>query len=162
MIAEDGEDTNGDVVKFFCSEDGYVYKMDKGTSFNGEVMEHRLSTAFYHYGSPRNWKEFYRSVFEITGDRGTQIFVRPVFDYDDSKFPETFWSNWYTIGTSSEWGSVNWGEFIWGTAAVGRIVYYMRGHGTNMSLEMRVASKYNTQHIIHNAVVDFSVEDRQI
>jgi hypothetical protein len=160
-ITTEGEDPEGYLWKFFCSDDGYVYQMDSGTSFNGEDILTELFTAYYHYGSPRRWKSFYRLIFEITAARGQQFAVRPVFDYDSSDFPETNWWDPILKGFAGRWGIDEWGFFVWGGAEIQRAIHYTRGTGTNMSIEMRTGSKYNTQHIIHNCIVDFDELDMQ-
>ena len=161
LVATEGEDLNGDIMKFFGSDDGYVYEMDSGTSFDGEVIDTEMFTAYYHYASPRHWKQFIRMIFEITADRGTEFAVRPVFDYDSSDFPETKWWNPLLKGFSGRWGIDDWGNFVWGGAEIQRAIHYVRGVGTNMSIEMRTSSKYVRQHIVHNAIVDFEQYDLQ-
>ena len=161
LIACEGEDKNGAIVKYFASTDGYVYQMDKGTSFNGEEIETELFTSYFHYGTPRNWKTFRRMEFEITANRGTKFAVRPVYNYDSSKVPETQWWSPQTSGFSGIWGLDEWGEMIWGGAVIQTGVHYTRGVGRNMSIEMRTVSKYLEEHIIHNCIVDFEVNDQQ-
>lgn len=161
LTTAEGEDLDGFLWKFFTSDDGYVYQMDKGTSFNGDEIGTELFTAFYHYNSPRNWKQFIRMIFEITAARGQQFAVRPVFDYDSSDFPETNWWDPILKGFSGVWGIDEWGFFVWGGAEIQRAIHYTRGMGTNMSIEMRTLSKFNSQHIIHNCIVDYEQYDKQ-
>ena len=161
MIAEDGEDKEGNIVKYFCSTDGFIYKMDSGTSFNGEEIRTQLNSSFYHYGSPRNWKQFQRVIFEMDASKGTRFNFRPSFDYDSSKFPETLWWLPLLTGVSGIWGEDTWGAFVWGGSVTQELVHYIRGHGRNMSLEVMTNSKYNQRHIIHNAIVDYTLENLQ-
>ena len=161
LIACEGEDKTGALMKFFTSNDGYVYQMDKGTSFNGEEIETELYTSFFHYGSPRNWKTFRRMEFEISASRGTKFDVRPVFNYDSSSVPQTQWWNPETRGFSGIWGIDEWGQMIWGGAVIQSGIHYTRGIGRNMSIEMRTLSKYLEEHVIHNCIVDFQQEDQQ-
>ena len=161
LTATEGEDADGYLWKFFTSNDGYVYQMDIGTSFNGDEIPTELFTAYYHYSSPRNWKQFIRMIFEITAARGQQFAVRPVFDYDSSDFPETNWWDPILKGFAGTWGIDEWGFFVWGGAEIQRAIHYTRGVGTNMSIEMRTLSKYNARHIIHNCIVDYEQYDKQ-
>jgi hypothetical protein len=41
------------------------------------------------------------------------------------------------------------------------MIHYTRGHGTNMSIEMITNSKYVEQHIVHNVIVDYQMENIQ-
>ena len=135
--------------------------MDKGTSFDGEVIDTELFTSFYHYRSPRHSNTPSQMNFEITAARGTQFAVRPVFNYDSSRLPETEWWVPETKGFSGIWGMDDWGEFVWGGAAVQEGIHYVRGVGRNMSIEMRTSSKFVEEHIIHNCIVDYEVNDQQ-
>lgn len=161
LTAAEGKDEKGNSIKVFTSENGYVYKMDSGTSFDGEDISTQLMTAFYHYGSPRYWKRFMRMVFEMTASRGTEFFVRSLFDYDSDDFPPTL--TWEPIlkGTSGVWDRDIWGNFVWGGAAVQRAIHYVRGTGTNMSIEIRTSNRYNTPHVVHNCIVDYELENLQ-
>jgi len=158
----EGEDPSGDYWKFFSSTgDGFVYQNDKGTSFNSGEIYTEMFTSFYHYNSPRKWKQFMRMMFEISASRGTEFGMRNVFDYNSSDFPDTAWFDSVMKGIGTSWGEGNWGEFVWGGAVIQRITQYIRGQGTNMSVEVLTRSKYNDQHTIHNMIVDYQVENIQ-
>ena len=161
LIATDGEDPDGNIWKFFCSNDGFIRQMDSGTSFDGDEIRTELFTSYYHYSTPRDWKTFRRMDFEITASRGTQFAVRPVFNYDAANMPDTLWWTPTTSGFGGIWGLDDWGEFTWGGAAIQKGVHYVRGVGTNMSIEMRTQSKYLAQHVIHNVIIDYEVNDKQ-
>ena len=160
LFATEGK-IGGENVRFFTNNTGYVYEMDVGTSFNGEEIETALGTAFYHYKSPRYWKQFMRMIFELTASGGTKFRVRSVFDYDDAAFPATLWWEPLLKGAGGVFGIDKWSEFTWGGSVVQRMVNYIRGHGTNMSIEVTTSSKYNDQHVIHNVIVDYQLENIQ-
>lgn len=166
-IVASGEDPSGDIVKFFAPSEvddngnAYVYQMDSGTSFDGEEIDTEMFTSFYNYGSSRRWKDFQRIVLEATANRGTVLNIRGVFDYDDAEFPETLWFNRVSRGVGGIWDEDNWGTFAWSEGVVSRIVHYLRGYGTNMSIEIRTSNKYTDQHVIHNAIVDYTVGDKK-
>jgi len=52
------EDASGDEIMFFGSDDGYVYQMDKGTSFDGTAIEGILRLSYYHFDTPTRNKRF--------------------------------------------------------------------------------------------------------
>jgi len=160
LFATEGK-IDGENVRFFTSDTGFVYQMDSGTSLNGLPISTKMFTSFYHYKSPRYWKQFMRMVFEITASNGTVFTTRPVFDYDAPDFPETQWWESLLKGAGGVYGVDNWGSFIWTGAVVQRVINYIRGHGTNMSIELRTNSKYTKQHIVHNVIVDYQVENIQ-
>ena len=59
------EDLTGKERVFGGSTDGYVYQLDKGTSFDGEGIEHILKLHSNHLKSPSIKKRFRHADFEI-------------------------------------------------------------------------------------------------
>ena len=162
FIAE-GPSSTGDVFRFFTSPTGYVYQLDSGTSFDGEDIDTQLTTAYYHYKTPRVWKYFKRIVFEGTGELGTKLGLRLVFDYNEPNVPTMPYSEVTThTSPTSKYGEILWGAFIWGASAANRIVYYLTGYGTNMGIQLRTSSRYKKQHTLHNFIVDFTSGPKQV
>ena len=161
LLTAEGEDSDGNIIKFVSNDDGYVYQLDIGTSFNGVVIPTELFTAFYGYKSHRYWKQFRRMVFELTASKGTVFNFRNVFDYEEATFPSTKWSDSQVEGPAGIWGESIWGQFTWGGSVVQRVINYIRGVGTNMSIEVTTSSKYTSPHVIQNVIVDFEVEGLQ-
>lgn len=162
MSATKGEDTTGNVHKFFVSTTGYVYEMDTGTSFNGVEINTGMSSSYYSYNSPRNWKNFKRLVLEVDADRGLRLAYRTTFDYSEAQVPKVTFNTYVTKGIAGIWGQDSWGDFSWGGSQIQRLVLYLRGSGANMSIEVRSSSKYKEQHVLHNGIVDYSVGARQL
>lgn len=153
----EGEDDRGDITLFFGSDDGYVYQADSGTSFNGEAIETKMVTSYYHYKSPRIWKRFLRSSFEMAADNGTTFYVRADFDYRDIDSPKNSQTPIVTYGGGSLWGEGTWGVFVWGSSVIQTPTIYTQGYGYNMSLTVRTLEKYKTQHVIENFIADYQL-----
>lgn len=71
----------------------------------------------------------------------------------------------YGLKSSSKdlvgYGESTWGSFTWGGSVIQRMIYYIRGYGSNMAIELATSSKYNSQHILHDVIVDYTVEEKQ-
>jgi len=157
-----GKNTAGDTIKFFVSSTGYIYQLDSGTSFDGQVIETQLITSYHHYKSPRTWKHFKRIAMEGTGDNGIVIMVRLLYDYSESSFPRTQLISGVVDSIASVYGEAKWGSFIWGAVPAKRMVLYVAGSGTNAAFELRTSSKYKTSHTINNFIVDFTRGAKQV
>jgi hypothetical protein len=160
-------DQQGDEVILFASDDGFVYRMDSGTSFDGAPIVTRMASAFYHYGSPRNWKNFKRATFEISGEPGQSFNVRADFDYNEPGIIPAIWrtvSIYSLLGESAVWGSSKWSEMVWGVGqtATNRVPLYIRGVGVNMSYKIISAETYRTQHTIQNIITDYEILSRRL
>ncbi len=160
----EGEDASGYISMYFTAddEDGYVYKMDSGTSFNGEAIRTHAVTAYHNYGSSRSWKHFIDLLFEMSADNGTRFFIATDYDYGDNLLPRNALASQKLPGLGGVWGTAVWGTFIWGGAYIQRPIYYIYGYGTNMSVAIRTEEKYRAQHIVHNFITDYSLHDRRL
>jgi hypothetical protein len=159
-------DQQGDEVIVFASDDGYVYRMDSGTSFDSAPIITRLTTAFFHYGSPRNWKNFKRATFEIKGENGQLFNVRLDFDYNEPGVPYSIWNAAYVYALEGTaiYGSSLWGSMIYGsgTTATSRVPVYLRGVGTNASYKIISNEAYREQHIVQNIITDYEILSRRV
>jgi hypothetical protein len=61
------EGAGGNEEIYFGSTDGYVYQMERGTSFDGAAITWSAELAFNHIGTPRQLKTFRKAVTEVTG-----------------------------------------------------------------------------------------------
>jgi len=150
--------SDGSAKIFFGATDGYVYELNSGTSFDGNEIETKLQTSYFNYGTPRNWKWFERISFEIDCSAETEFTIGKSFDYSSSDLVKPGSHTVTVQGGSVTWGSgIVWGSFIWGGGKLGKCVDYIQGYGTNMSIVVTTSSKYNGQHTIYNAIVDYQV-----
>ena len=65
--AYSSEESDGSETIFFGSTNGMVYQMEKGTSFDGDEIEHFLYLAWDFLKLPRTLKRFYDCTLEISG-----------------------------------------------------------------------------------------------
>lgn len=161
-----GEDLSSNELTVFTSNtSGFVYKMDSGPSFDGVPIITRMSTAFYHYGTPRNYKDFKKATAEIKGSNGQAFNVKVDFDYNMVGLPRTIWytPEIYSADSVGIWGTSKWGEMVYGgTSVTDRVPIYLQGIGTNMSYKLISNEMYRTQHIIQNVITDYTNIGRRI
>ena len=153
--AAEGENRDGHIEMYFGDNDGYVYKIDSGTSFNGKPINTKMVTAYSAYRSPRINKRFMRLTFEMTAARNTEINVRCDYDYGWLRNPRTVPQRPWLGVPGGIWGESIWSKFVWGFAYVQNPTLYIEGYGANMSMAIWSNSKYRTPHIINNAIADF-------
>lgn len=146
-------------------ESGYVYKLDSGYSFDGTPITCRLTTAFFHYGSPRNWKVFKRATLEIAGTTDQMFDIKVDFDYNEPGTGRSIWKSMqvYTVDGSAIYGESKWGLMKYGTATsvTNRVPVYIVGLGVNMSYKVISNEAYRPQHIIQNIITDYELNSRR-
>lgn len=74
-------EVDGEERLFFGSDDGYVYELNRGTSFDGEPIEHYLRLPFNHFGSPRQRKRLHQVVIDLEAAGPATLSVSADLDY---------------------------------------------------------------------------------
>jgi hypothetical protein len=146
---------------FFTSDDGYLYRMDSGNTFDTNYREGSFRIPFHHYGSPRIEKLFSQIIIEfdspsvITGDTEITYTVNHNYGSPDSPRPvaETLDD---VPGAGGLYGSNDgYGGFIWSGSIVSEIQAYIDGYGSNMSILITYKNKYDSSFTFLTAIVDF-------
>jgi hypothetical protein len=74
----------GEERLFIGCDDGFVYELNKGTSFDGAPIEHYLRLPFNHFGSPRQRKRIHRVLVDLEASGPTTLSVSADLDYGAS------------------------------------------------------------------------------
>jgi len=163
LTVTEGRDLNNNPVVYFTNPSGYVFKSDSGTSFDGVKIITKLSTAYYHYKSPRNWKRFFRVTFEISSVNSFLAYIRTAFDYSKFTYAKSSAEDLDVTGAGDLWGEGEWGEMVYAsTESTNRIFYDINAIGANMSITIMSESDLIKQHTIQNMVVDYQTVGRQM
>ena len=158
-----GENSAGSIEVYFTSDDGYVYQMNSGTSFDGEVIETLMTSAYYHYRSPGTWKSFKELTFEIASQSELELSLRVDYDYANRYVPKSQELTLDASGVGSRWGEGIWGVMVYTSGqATGRVKMPIRGLGSNMGVTIATSEAYKSQHTIQNMTVDFQRLNRQL
>ncbi len=175
-IVTHGNFRGEDGVTFFASEldtnaedediEGLVFKAASGKNFDGTKILTRGETAFYHYGTPRNWKRFVSCMIEANVATPIPFYFRVDYDYAESALPFTQWMEGSSgsSGTgNSLYGFAEYGVNTYGGSAVTfRQPVYLLGFGTNMSLQWATSEAWYNPHSLQNIIVDYDVLGRRI
>lgn len=65
---------------FIGCTNGYVYELNRGTSFDGNAIEHYVRLPYYSFGSPDIQKRVDKAVVEVKVSIASTIAVTPSFD----------------------------------------------------------------------------------
>ena len=156
---ESCEDTNGTERLFFGSDDGFVYELDKGDSFDGENITCSLKLAFHNIGSPRNKKRFFKVVLDIENTEAPSLSFVPDFSYGDPDVAaaETITDNSLKNAGGDYDAFDNWGSFSWDGVYTGQAEADLDGSGLNMSMLIVGDDNYGAPHRIHGATIHYAV-----
>lgn len=161
--AFDGEDTDGSEVLLFGSTDGYVYRLDSGTSFDGSEMISYIRPHYNHMGSPAMEKRYYGITFELDLQEpvSTDLSVYPDFSFSDTDVPKAQEIELDPGAGGGVWGEINWNEFAWGSSPVGEDFVNIDGNGRNLGMLLRSVATYERPNTIFGYTVDFAIRRRR-
>ena len=152
------EDSNGFEVIYGGFDDGYVRKLDSGTSFDGQSVPSFIRTAYHNYGSPQVKKRFRDLNLEVNADTATTLTIQPSLDYGGTFTPKTSPSaTTYTVNvTADQWNEDDISNDDTGITVVATERLKINGIGTNMSLIIKNESIYDKPITLQGVVVNYS------
>ena len=150
-------DSSGAERLFFGSDNGYIYEMDSGTSFDGREVVAWIRPSFHHFKSPENIKRFFKVVLEIDADQTADLTFLPALDYGDPNQPEAQAGDLAVTGGGGYYDENNWDEFYYDAAIISSAYGYIDAVGKNFSLFIRSALTYEKTHTIQGAIIHYSL-----
>ena len=157
--AYSAKDTNGAEVMFFGSSNGYVYQMEKGTSFDGEDI---LFHFFLNYNFVKNYirvlKRFRKTALEIYAPDPTYVEFNFGYSlgYGSLEYAQPDESAYDSYIQDVRWDAFYWEDFFWDTRGVGPIECETAGIADNISLAISGSSDRISSFTVNSAVLHFT------
>ena len=134
----EGEKPDGAETAFFGSTNGYVYRLDAGTSFDGAEIAASMTLVFNAIGSPRLLKRFRRGSLEITGTGYAEFAFNYDLAYSSTYIGQETQSTYASNLLASFWDAATWDAFVWDGRTLAPSEVEMKGTAENIAI--RVAS----------------------
>ena len=152
------EDANGVEVLYGGFDDGYVRRMDSGTSFDGETVDSFIRTAYYHYNTPGTRKRFRELGLEINADTSTTLTVIPSYDFGGTYTPKTspISSSYSVTVAADDWTEADISNSSTGITVVASERVRINGIGTNMGFIISNSSIYDKPITLQGGIVEYS------
>lgn len=148
--------TNGEEASFFCSTNGFVYQLDKGTSFDGTNLDAYLVLNYNSIKSPRSRKRYRKCAVEVSGSGYAQIAFGYLLGYSASDIsqdlPRTYSSNIQMM----QWDNFTWDNFTWDGKTIVPNECQMDGTAENVALTFRSGTNYIQPYTINTAILHYS------
>ena len=140
------EDADGMERSFLGAANGFVYEMERGTSFDGEPINCFLQSQFHFPGqnSIGKTKRFLNASMEVRGTNFAKLEVTGVLDYN--KFQEFNRPRFTEVVSDvrSFWDRAVWDQFYWDGRVLGEARIDLHGIGENIAFFIRKRSDYMT------------------
>jgi len=150
------ENSVGDEIMFFGSDDGFIYELDKGTSFDGSKVEAYLRLPFNSVGSPTLKKRFHKVTLEVDAAATTSLGLTAEYSYADPDQPPSREQAFSVQGEGGFWNELLWNQFYWSAPVHGRAEAYVDGVGLNIGVAVISDAIYEEPHILHGMIVNYS------
>lgn len=154
------EDSDGSEAVFFGSDDGFVYELDKGTSFDGDAIEFFLDLAYNFAKSPRTIKRYHDAMLELSGSGYAEFSFGYFLGYGSADIVQPG-----TVGVVGNfatvlWDAFTWDAFTWDGQTLTPSIVKMDGEAENYSIGIRGSSDIYDPFTLSGAVVHYSARRR--
>ena len=151
-----GEDDNGNEILFMGDEDGMVYQLEKGTSFDGTAVDAYLRLAFNNIGSPQQNKRFLRASLEVDAAPNTELGLTAEYSYGDPDRPAAQEQSFTVSGSGGVWEEAFWDQFYWSSPIFGIAKADIAGLGRNVSIAIASSEAYREPHTLTGMTLFFT------
>jgi hypothetical protein len=157
LVCVEGENANGNAVSFFGSDNGYVYQLDVGTSFDGNVIPASFNLVYDSVKSPRILKRYRRGSVELSGNYYAEIQFGYDLGYRRSEIPQALDSTYEADLRSSYWDSMIWDNFVWDGSDVTPSEVEVSGTAENIAIRISCASDLFEQFTVNTIIVHYTM-----
>lgn len=151
------EDSNGEEVTYAgATSGGMVYQLDRGSSFDGEHIDARLTLAWDPKKSPRLIKSYRLASLEITSNFYAAIAFAHRVGYGRSEYAQPGQQNYETnFSGSSNWDEVSWDAFTWDGSTLSPTEVTMEGDGENVEITISSTTDYVYPYQLNSIITHF-------
>lgn len=152
------EDTysDGEEASYFCGTDGFVYQMDKGTSFDGEAIDALLTLNYGTNGSPRTRKRYRKCAIEMVAEGYASINFGYTLGYGKESIGQDDHAAYALAILADLWDEFTWDAFVWDGASNEPLECEMKGTAENVALLLTSSSDYHQPHTINTAMIHYT------
>ena len=153
----EGELSDGSEALFYGSaSDGYVFQLDKGTSFDGGAITAYITFNWNHSGSPRMLKRYRRASIEMQGDGYSEISLGYSLAYGSASEIQPNPATYSSSFAPSYWDSFTWDAFTWDGVTVSPTETEISGTGENIQIGISSALDYLAPYTINTIIIHYT------
>lgn len=141
---------------YFGGTDGMVYRIDEGTSFDGDAITATIRLPFNSLKSPTTIKRYHKATLEVDASAQTRLYQTAEFAYADSDVPPSAEQEFSVRGSGGFWDEANWDEFYWSSPAQGLAEAWIDGIGQNVSIAILSEATHEEPHVLTALTLNFS------
>jgi hypothetical protein len=152
----EGQRPDGAETAFFGSTNGYVYRLDAGTSFDGAEIAANMTLVFNAIGSPRLLKRFRKASLEVNGTSYADFYFNYDLAYATTEIGQTAQTLYTTSLSASYWDTSYWDFFVWDERTLAPSEVEVNGTAENIALRIASNSPYFQPFTINSAILHYT------
>lgn len=153
----EGADTDGPESSFFGSTNGFVYRLDAGSSFDGDEIAANITLVYNSTNSPRILKRYRKASVELTGDSyadfqfgydlgyRTQLLTQPQDSSHENDLRPAFWDSFV------------WDNFVWDGNDLSPSEVEVQGTAENMAIRISSVSNLIEPFTVNSIIVHYTL-----
>lgn len=154
----EGKTAAGEDVMLVGGTDGFVYQLDKGTSFDGDAIPFQLVLNYTSAKNPRLLKRYRRASIEISSDVDTQVAFdfTSILGYDSAEYSQPGSASYAEYLSSARWDACIWDSFFWDSNGLAPINCELDGSAENVALVVSGETDYTYPFNINSILIHYS------
>jgi hypothetical protein len=141
-VAAADELSDGSEMILIGCDDGYVYRMERGTSFDGEEIDFFLYFVFNHSGSPNSIKRYRSGMFELSGDGYFEFSLGYELGYGSELIEQSGTVTHAQSLQAAQWDVAFWDNFTFDGRSLLPAEVDITGDAENISIVLSGSSDY--------------------
>jgi len=155
--AVEGETPDGTATSFFGSTDGYVYRLDAGTSYDGLPIAANFNLVYNSTKSPRMLKRYRKASVEMTGDSYAEIAFGYDLAYRSIYLSQANDADYDADLRATFWDSMSWDNFVWDGADISPTEISVEGSAENMAIRISSVSAILEPFTVNNIILHYTM-----
>jgi hypothetical protein len=150
------EDMDGQQRIFLGASNGFVYELDKGTSFDGERIPASLMLVYASQRQPRILKQYRHAMLELTDGGYAEISFGYDLGYRTLNLTQADDQDFEKDLRSSYWDEFTWDDFIWDGEDLSPTEVDMTGAAENVAIRIASASDLFEPFTINSIILHYT------
>lgn len=157
LCCVEGEADDGTAVSYFGSDNGFVYRLDAGTSFDGADIPANMTLTYNSMRAPRLLKRFRHASVELTGDSYATFDFSVDLAYRSTAQSQDADTSYSQDLRSAYWDSLQWDNFIFDGSDVSPSEIELSGTAQNMAIRISSVSSILQPFTVNTIIVHYTI-----
>lgn len=157
LCTSEGQSVDGAETSFFGSSNGFVYRLDAGTSFDGDVIPANINLVYNSTKSPRILKRYRKASVELTGDSYAEFAFGCDLGYRTQFLDQSSDSVHENDLRSAFWDSFSWDNFVFDGNDLLPSEVEVTGTAENMAIRISSVSALLQPFTVNSIIVHYTM-----